>query len=312
MPGLIFSPTTAHRIIFARIVSAAVFALAFCDAGYAGPAPVGEKEAWEAFSATSAPAETVRYVSPGTATQELEIFLPPATAKPAKAPPVLLLIHGGGWSGGTRDALAPHARYFAALGWVCVNISYRLTSEPGVTIMKAADDVRAAFDWVRAEAPKRGWDADRICAFGESAGGQLACALGVLPPDAKRWRAHALVLINPVLDLTTLKWALTVPGVSETGPSNPAANTVNPARLVSPLFYVTRDCPPMLVLHGRNDSSVPVGQAEAFAAAGEKAGAKVELVILENMAHAFLLRQYGDPATMRSSLQRCAQFLDEP
>ena len=47
-------------------------------------------------------------------------------------------------------------------------------------------------------------------------------------------------------------------------------------------------------------------------AAAKKNGARVELVVLENMAHAFLLRQYGDPATMRASLKRIVDFLGEP
>jgi acetyl esterase/lipase len=293
---------------------AIAFGLVFTDAVRAQGRP-GEKEAWSAFLQDSSPAETVRYLPGGTENQSLEIFLPASTAKSGGKKPVLLLVHGGGWSGGARDALAPHARYFAALGWVAVNISYRLTSEPGVTVQKSADDVRAAFDWVKQEAPRRGWDAGRISAFGESAGGQLVCALGVLPPDPQRWRAHSLVLINPVLDLTTLSWSLNTPGVSEGGPvnpANPAAFAKHPARAVSPLFHLTADSPPMLVLHGRKDTSVPIAQAEAFAAAAKKTGARVELVVLENMAHAFLLRQWGDPETMRSALKRVAEFLGEP
>ena len=306
------SITIFRRAIFGRATFTAAFALICGGIGFAQSNPLREKEAWDAFAQTSSPAETVHYLSRGTEKQELEIYLPSGAAKTTKARPVLLLVHGGGWSGGAREALAPHARYFAALGWVCVNISYRLTSKPGVTLMKAADDVRAAFDWVRAEAPRRGWDPNRISAFGESAGGQLACALGVLPPEAKRWRAHALVLINPVLDLTTLNWALSVPGVREGGPIDPATIATHPAWTVSPLFHLTADSPPMLLLHGRKDVTVPVAQTEAFAAAAKKAGAKVELVVLENAAHAFLLHGYGEPDTMRLALRHAAQFLGDP
>jgi acetyl esterase/lipase len=271
-----------------------------------------EKNAWAAFQGDSAPAETARYVSGGAENQSLEIYLPPGNANSAAKKPVLIFVHGGGWSGGDRTLLAPHARYFAARGWVSVNISYRLISEPGVTLQKAADDVRAAYDWVKNAAAQRSWDAGRISAFGESAGGQLACALGVLPPDPQRWRAHSLVLVNPVLDLTTLPWSLGAPGVREGGPITPANIAQHPARAVSPLFHLTADSPPILVLHGRKDTSVPVTQAEAFAAAGKKNGAHVELFVFENMAHAFLLKQYGNPETMRAALKRAADFLGEP
>ena len=56
----------------------------------------------------------------------------------------------------------------------------------------------------------------------------------------------------------------------------------------------------------------PIAQAEAFAAAAKRAGAKVELVVLENAAHAFLLRGYGEPDTMRLALKHAAQFLGDP
>lgn len=276
-------------------------------------APSAEEPAWEAFNRVSPPAATVRYVAGGTALQELDLH--PATSrfkKEGRRAPVLILIHGGGWGGGTREALAPHARYFAALGWECVNISYRLTSVPGVTLMNAQEDVRAAFDWVRAEAETRGWDATRIVALGESAGGQLACALGILPPDAKRWRPHSLVLINPVLDLTKLSWALNQPGLREAGAYDEAKSAEHPARLVSPVFHLNAECPPVLLVHGRDDSVVPFAQAEAFAARAKQVNANVGLLALEKTNHAFLLQQYGTPEVMRSTLKRIAEYLGAP
>ena len=296
-----------------RIISRSVFVSSLLGlalvSSRAGAQSADEKIAWDAFQKSSPPTETARYVPDGAANQSLEIYLPPSTEKSAAKKPVLILVHGGGWSGGDRELLAPHARYFAALGWVCVNISYRLISEPGVTLQKAADDVRAAYDWVKREAPGRGWDVDRISAFGESAGGQLACALGVLPPDPQRWRVHSLVLINPVLDLSTLPWSHGAPGVREGGPITPETLPKHPVRAVSPLFHLTAESPPILVAHGRTDTTVPIAQAEAFAAAAKKTDAHVELIVLENTGHAFLLKQYGDPTTIHATLKRVAEFL---
>ncbi len=193
-----------------------------------------------------------------------------------------------------------------------MNISYRLTSEPGVTLNEAQADVRAALAWVRAEAEKRGWDPARICALGESAGGQLVCALGLLPPEPERWRVHSLVLVNPVLDLTTLSWALNTQGLKEAGPVNPATAAQHPAGLASPLFHLTHDTPPILLLQGRKDVTVPVAQAEVFAARGKAVGASVELVVMENSAHAFLLRDFGRPDEIRAALRQIADFLPRP
>ena len=290
------------------------FSLLMCagiSTGHAAGADA-EKRAWDAFNAATPPAETVRYVAPGAEKQELDLYPAATTAKKHGSRPVLMLVHGGGWGGGNREALAPHARYFAALGWDCVNISYRLTSIPGVTLMNSQEDVRAAFDWVRHQSAARKWDTSRIVALGESAGGQLACALGLLPPEPQRWRAHSLVLVNPVLDLTALSWALNQPGLREAGPFNDTTASQHPARAVSPLFHLRADCPPILLIHGRSDSVVPFAQAEAFATRAASVRAKVELVALDDTNHAFLLKEFGTPAAMRATLQRIAQFLGEP
>lgn len=284
--------------------------LAAAAVSTAWAADAAEPDAWAAFAQKTPPAVTERYGA-ADALQELDIYSPPSGKLTAsrKLTPVLLLVHGGGWGGGTRDVFAPHARYFAALGWTSVNISYRLTSLPNVTLQKAQEDVRAAFDWVRAHASQRGWDADRIVVLGESAGGQLACALGVLPPEPQRWQPHALVLINPVLDLTTLSWALNQPGLREAGAFDPAASANHPARAVSPLWQLARNSPPTLIIHGRDDSVVPFSQAEAYAARAKTVGAQVDLVALEKTNHAFFLSEFGSPETIHSTLQRIAQFI---
>ena len=271
-----------------------------------------DETAWAAFSQATRPEATARYIENGAVNQELDVFSPEGRNEAGKLRPVLILVHGGGWSGSSRDALAPHARYFAARGWACVNISYRLTSEPGITLPDAQSDVRAAFGWVRAHAAQYGWNPERISALGESAGGQLVCALGLLPPDPTSWRVHSLVLVNPVLDLTTLSWALNTPGLREAGPVSPATAAQHPAGMASPLFHLTQAAPPILLLHGRKDVSVPIAQAERFAARAKTVGARVELIIFENSAHAFLLRDIGQPDEIRAALQRIAVFLGEP
>ena len=296
---------------WARFLTAACV-LVGMPLGAHGQNSPSDQPAWAAFTQKAAPPTTERYGS-ANALQELEIYpARPSAGSAGRPTPVLMLVHGGGWGGGTRDALAPHARYFAALGWTTVNISYRLTSLPGVTLMDAQEDARAAFDWIRTHASQRGWDAKRVIVLGESAGGQLACAMGVLPPDAPRWQPQALVLINPVLDLTSLPWALNQPGLREAGPFNSAAADKHPAYAVSPLFHVTKNSPRTLLIHGRDDSVVPFAQAESYAGPAKTAGAKVELVALEKTGHAFILNEFGSPEAIRATLQRIAQFLNSP
>ncbi len=285
------------------------FALALATLGRLGAASSDDVAAWEAFThETPAPA-SVALPPPAAPGVQVALYSPAtsATAR-AAAVPVVMLLHGGGWSGSSASTLAPHARYLAASGFACVNVSYRLTSQPGVTIAEAELDARAAFAWIQAEAKSRGWDPTHVNVLGESAGGQLACALGVLPPDEPRWHAHALVLINPVLDLTTLSWARNQPGLQGSKPSSSTPSD-DPAWKFSPTFHLTAAAPPILVLHGRDDTSVPVTQAEAFAARAKQVGASVDLVTIPGVAHAFMLVEYGRPEVMRPALQRIVQFL---
>lgn len=287
-------------------------AVALALSGFSQDKAPADEAAWRACQG-SAPADfTSGYSARGDAGPQLDVYLPRTEALPAnRRPPVLLLVHGGGWTGGSREALAPQARYFASLGWVCVNADYRLAGAAGATLQEAQDDVRAAWAWIRAESGRRNWDAGRIVVLGESAGGQLACALGVLPPEPERWRARALVLVNPVLDLTTLDWTKSLPGLREAGPYNAAAPGSHPAWRWSPCFHLTAAAPPMLLLQGRKDVTVPVDQAERFAAKAREVGARVELVVLDEAAHAFLLADYSSAEVIRASLRRIAVFLEK-
>lgn len=86
--------------------------------------------------------------------------------------PGIVLIHGGGWTGGSRKAFEPLARELASAGYVVANIDYRLATEakfPGAVV-----DCKAAVRWMRGNAKDLGLDLGFIAAIGGSAGGHLA------------------------------------------------------------------------------------------------------------------------------------------
>jgi acetyl esterase/lipase len=100
-------------------------------------------------------------------------------ARPLSAPcsrsrpvPVIVFLHGGGWSGGTPTTGPDFKRYFARDGFAMASIEYRLT--PTVTIPANVEDVRTAVRWLKANASAQGVDPDRIGLWGTSAGGHLA------------------------------------------------------------------------------------------------------------------------------------------
>jgi pectinesterase len=98
---------------------------------------------------------------------QLDVFRPPARDKPQ--PAVVLL---PGW-GATRLGMAQQARKLAEAGYVAVAADYTLKWPEFI------DDAQLAVRWVRANAERYGIDPERICAYGWSAGGQLAAMLAV-------------------------------------------------------------------------------------------------------------------------------------
>lgn len=87
--------------------------------------------------------------------------------------PVLVHLHGGGFTGGRKSFEArPLMRRLARNGWLCVSVDYRrlpLTSFAGM-----ADDVQRALTWTRRSAAQVGADPDLVFLAGSSAGAHLA------------------------------------------------------------------------------------------------------------------------------------------
>lgn len=110
----------------------------------------------------------------------LRIYRPPSESSVL---PVVVFIHGGGWTVGDLDTCDDQARMHAAgAGAVVVSIDYRLAPEH--PFPAAVDDVWAAFGWVAEHAADLGADAGRLSVAGDSAGGNLAAVVAQLARDA--------------------------------------------------------------------------------------------------------------------------------
>jgi acetyl esterase/lipase len=129
---------------------------------------------------------------PGAKDCKLDVYIPSVGLPPY---PVLVYVHGGGWSGGSRTGTGDVPIDVLAYGIATVAIDYRLTSQahqfgtvdgtPGgawVTVTWPAQihDCKAAVRWICGNAATYGFDTNRICAFGTSAGGHLVAAMGAL------------------------------------------------------------------------------------------------------------------------------------
>jgi len=226
-------------------------------------------------------------------------------ARPSKIDglaPAVVCIHGGGWTGGNRDAWQGICEQLAKRGFVAVTVQYRLT--PAFPFPAAVEDVQAAVRWVRANAERLQVDVDHIGTLGDSAGGHLAQCLGVgadvdrLAPDAtaqhgsgaadQSCRVQCVVNIYGPSDLTRQRKAN--PGVDNLL-NNFLGGDIEHARrnyiLASPYFWVTPDAAPTLIIHGTNDNVVPFEQGELMRQRLKAAGVEVELLPLEGAGHGF-------------------------
>lgn len=104
----------------------------------------------------------------------LDIFYPKHVKK-SKYPGVIM-IHGGGWSSGTKAHQVPMAQQLAAKGYVAAAVEYRLS--PEAQYPAGVQDLKEAVCWMRAHANDFGLDTNKIAALGASAGAQLASLLG--------------------------------------------------------------------------------------------------------------------------------------
>ncbi|MEO6052396.1 MAG: alpha/beta hydrolase [Chthoniobacterales bacterium] len=208
--------------------------------------------------------------------------------------PVILIVAGGAWRSGRKDSTP--VRY-AKRGFAMVGICYRGSAE--VKAPGNVHDCKAAIRWIRANAEKYGFDTENIGAFGTSAGGHLVALLGSTPGVAElegeggnpgfSTKLHAICDVCGPCDLTKLpEYRAEYPSLDEATSEylgGPVEEHMELARLVSPLFYVSKDTPVTFLMHGDIDTSVPLQESYTYHDALKKAGVEVSLRVLPGIGH---------------------------
>jgi acetyl esterase/lipase len=204
----------------------------------------------------------------------LDIWRRPDLDRDGRAP-VLLQVPGGAWMVGNKRGQAhPLMSHLAELGWICVAINYRLS--PRSTWPDHIVDVKRALAWTKEHIAEYGGDPDWIAITGGSAGGHLS-SLAALTANDPRFqpgfedadtRVQAAVPFYGVYDFTRTDSVhpLMVPMVAKHVFKLSRSDIAEPFRAASPITHVSDDAPPIFVLHGTNDSLIPVEQARGFAA----------------------------------------------
>ena len=117
-----------------------------------------------------------------TGTLKLDLFLPADIETMGQAPPLAVLIHGGGWRRGDRGGERNRAVWLANRGFAAASVDYRLSGD--APFPAAIEDVRDAVRFLRDRAENHGYDDDRVAAVGSSAGAHLAALLATAADPA--------------------------------------------------------------------------------------------------------------------------------
>lgn len=204
----------------------------------------------------------------------LDIYRP--AGRELSGAPVLLQIHGGGWTLGSKNEQGiPLMNEMAADGWVCVAINYRLA--PRDPFPAQIIDVKRAIAWVKEHIADYGGDPSYVVVTGGSAGGHLT-ALAALTPNDPEYQpgfedadttVQAAVPHYGVYDIagsTGLASALIIRD-SFFAPRIMQRTWAEAPELYehgSPILRITPDAPDFFVIHGQRDSLVDVEQARLF------------------------------------------------
>ena len=222
--------------------------------------------------------------------EKADLYLP-ANPQPGQKFPAVVIIHGGGWSGGEKRAVREIniGTTLALNGYVGMSIDYVLANSehPGPTWPQNLHDCKTAVRWLRKNAERLHIDPTHIGVIGGSAGGHLAAMLGLCggelnPPGEGDCRVQCAVdLYGPVLWFEQRNLAMFRKARNEAQELYKQAD---------PRSHIDRNDPPLLILHGTADKTVAVADSEALATAMKAAGASCQLEIIPDAPHSFHLQ----------------------
>lgn len=219
---------------------------------------------------------------------KLDVYYPRNAEGPR---PTVVYIHGGGWTGGTKEGSILRILPYLQMGFAAVNVEYRLARNS--LAPAAVEDCRCALRWVIRNAERYHFDTSKLVVTGHSAGGHLSLMTGILDPAAgldnecpgdEELKVAAVVNFYGITDVADLlqgphqqRYAVAWLG------GMPDRQAV--AKRASPLTYVRKGLPPILTIHGDADTTVPYSHATRLHKALDGAHIPNELLTIPGAGH---------------------------
>ncbi|MDR1282893.1 MAG: alpha/beta hydrolase, partial [Opitutaceae bacterium] len=245
----------------------------------------------------------VSYLGPGRS-KKLDAWLPDAAAFPGPHPAVLL-IHGGGWSGGDKAAAREKniGATLTAHGYAVFSINYLLNTwekDPVTGKRKLTRlawpqnlyDCKTALRFIRANAARYNIDAAHIAVMGGSAGGHLALLVGATARH-EEFNRHGLYTdqTNAVSAIIDFYGDYDIRGrhVSPFAGATPEETAAN-EQAASPVTWIDKNTPPVLIAHGSADKTIPVERSRLLAEHLRNLGVEYWYVEIDGAPHTFHLQ----------------------
>ena len=226
----------------------------------------------------------------------------------------IVVVHGGGWTGGTHYGFSRKGFTLAQQGYVVILPTYRMIKDG--PFPACLHDVKNSVRWLRANAEKYNVDPERIGAYGNSAGGTLALtvALTANESDLEGDGTHldfsselqAVVCSGAVGDMLhdhhsrrAAAVYRNLAGALVRGRTQAEIESV--MRRASPSSYISKDAPPVLLVHGAKDTVVFIDSTDDFHERMKSAGAQIEYLRFEDGTHGVMNQksQTTTPAMLR-------------
>lgn len=222
---------------------------------------------------------------------KLDIYVPDGLSAPA---PILIFLHGGSWQFGDKDQYRALGWAFASKGIVTVVANYRLYPPHGFPLF--VEDGARVFEHVRDHAPEFGGDPNRIFLSGHSAGAHIAAMLA----------ANGDYLRAAGADPSQIRGVIGIAGPYDFLPlKDPALIALFGGANVpetQPIHFVDGKCAPMLLAHGRDDTTVGAGNSKRLAQKLQSFGSEVVVRYYHNTGHIGILLSLAPGFRKRTTL----------
>lgn len=219
---------------------------------------------------------------------KVDLYLP---AKKNKPTPVVINIHGGGWNHGKKEEQTGFSTFFKA-GFAVANMEYRLTGQ--ATAPAAIEDTRCVLIYLIKNAKDLNIDVNKIIIMGGSSGGHLALMGGLLGndhrfdsncPGVEKIKVAAIIDKYGITDVWDWGYGPNIRSKSATNWLGDKAKDEVFAKSVSPISYINKNSPPVFIVHGDADPTVPYQQSVDLHKKLVEAGVKTEFITVAGGLH---------------------------